>query len=112
MRFCLMKGGGSMAQAIGYVAASSLLVFPPKQGTHTLIGRGRGRSGASSSGGQQNRIYAMSSQHDLGSTPEVVTSILSIFSTNVYSLIDLDSIFSYITPFIVGKYGKKPELLH
>ncbi|XP_070013678.1 uncharacterized protein LOC142176083 [Nicotiana tabacum] len=79
---------------------------------HTSVGRGRGRFRASGSGGQQNRIYALSSRQDLESSPDVVTSILSVFSIDMYALIDLGSTFSYISPFVASKWDREPELLH
>ncbi|XP_070034567.1 uncharacterized protein [Nicotiana tomentosiformis] len=76
------------------VTNSSSSVRPHEQGLQPSIRRGRLRSGVSSSGGQQNRIYALSGRQDLESSPDVVTGIL------------------YINPFVSRKYGKEPELLH
>ncbi|XP_075096639.1 uncharacterized protein LOC107794937 isoform X2 [Nicotiana tabacum] len=73
MRHCPMTGGGGMAQPTASVGASSSSVRPPRQSMQTSAGRGRGRFGASGSGGQQNRIYALSSRQDLESSPDVVT---------------------------------------
>ncbi|XP_070017466.1 uncharacterized protein [Nicotiana sylvestris] len=78
----------------------------------TSAGRGRGRVGTSGSRGQQNRIYALSSRQDLESSPDVVTGILSVFSIDMYALIDPGSTLSYISPFIASKWDREPELLH
>ncbi|XP_070011776.1 uncharacterized protein [Nicotiana sylvestris] len=94
------------------VGASSSSVRPPRLSMQTSAGRGRGRFGASGSGGQQNRIYALSSRQDLESSPDVVTGILSIFFIDMYALIDLGSTLLYISPFIASKWDKERELLH
>ncbi|XP_070034779.1 uncharacterized protein [Nicotiana tomentosiformis] len=82
-----------------------------QQGMQPSIERGRGRTAASSSSGQQNRIYALSGQHNIESSPDVVICILFVFSINVYALIDPGSTLSYITPFVAGKCDKEPKLL-
>ncbi|XP_075112299.1 uncharacterized protein LOC142182177 [Nicotiana tabacum] len=107
MRHCPMTGGGGTASA----GASSSSVRPPRQSMQTSAGRGRGRFGASGSGGQQNRIYALSSRQDLESSPDVVTGILSVFSIDMYALIDPGSTLSYISPFVASKWDREPELL-
>ncbi|XP_070029049.1 uncharacterized protein [Nicotiana sylvestris] len=52
MRHCPMAGGGGMAQPTASAGASSSSVRPPRQSMQTSAGRGRGRFGASGSGGQ------------------------------------------------------------
>ncbi|XP_049388843.1 uncharacterized protein LOC125853210 [Solanum stenotomum] len=42
----------------------------------------------------------------------MVTSTLSIFSYDVYTLIDPEDTLSYVTPFVAKKFGVEPELLH
>nr|XP_016507966.1 PREDICTED: uncharacterized protein LOC107825602 [Nicotiana tabacum] len=102
-----------MAQLTAFAwAFFSSSVRPPRQSMQTSAGRGRGRFGASGSGGQQNRIYALSSRQDLESSPDVVTGILSVFSIDMYALIDPGSTLSYISPFVASKWDREPELLH
>ena len=79
------------------------------QGIPTPAGRGRGRGGASSSGGPSNRLYGLASRQDQEASPNVVTGILSIFSRDVYALIDPGSTLSYISPFVASKIGIKSE---
>ncbi|XP_059290828.1 uncharacterized protein LOC132044350 [Lycium ferocissimum] len=74
-------------------------------------GRGRAKGGVSSSSSPQNHIYALAGRQDLESSPDVVIGILSVFSHDVYALIDPGSTLSYITPFIVGKFRVEPELI-
>nr|XP_009769702.1 PREDICTED: uncharacterized protein LOC104220517 [Nicotiana sylvestris] len=105
-------GGGGMAQPTASAGASSSSVRPPRQSMQTSASRGRGRVGTSGSGGQQNRIYALSSHQDLESSPDVVTGILSVFSIDMYALIDPGSTLSYISPFVASKWDREPELLH
>nr|XP_009791861.1 PREDICTED: uncharacterized protein LOC104239024 [Nicotiana sylvestris] len=45
-------------------------------------------------------------------SPDVVTSILTVQSNDMYALIDLGSTLSYVTPFVVMEFGKEPEQLH
>ncbi|XP_009773629.1 uncharacterized protein [Nicotiana sylvestris] len=112
MRHCPMTSGGGMAQPTASAWAFSSSVRPLRQSMQTSAGRDRGRFGASGSRGQQNRIYALSSRQDLESSPDVVTGILSIFSIDMYALIDPGSTLSYISPFVASKWDREPELLH
>ncbi|XP_070039490.1 uncharacterized protein [Nicotiana tomentosiformis] len=50
-------------------------------------------------------------RQDLESSPDVVTGILFIFSTDLYALKDPSSTLSFITPFVARKCDKEPELL-
>ncbi|KAH0641960.1 hypothetical protein KY290_033563 [Solanum tuberosum] len=74
-------------------------------------GRGRGARGAASSSGVQNRTYALGDRQNLEASSDVVTGTLSIFSHNVYVLIDPRSTLSYVTPLITKKFKRTPELL-
>ncbi|XP_070019338.1 uncharacterized protein [Nicotiana sylvestris] len=109
---CPMIGGGGMAQPMTSAWASSSSVCPPRQSMQTSASRGTGRFGASSSGGQQNRIYALSSRQDLESSLDVVTGILFVFFIDMYALIDPGSTLLYISPFVASKWNREPELLH
>ncbi|XP_070008439.1 uncharacterized protein [Nicotiana sylvestris] len=75
------------------------------------MSRGRGRGRASSSSSPQNRIYALAGRQHQESSPDVVTSILSVSSYDVYALIDPGSTLSYVTPLVACKFGIKPELV-
>ncbi|XP_070017045.1 uncharacterized protein [Nicotiana sylvestris] len=97
-------GGGGMAQPTASAgASSSSSIRPPRQSMQTSAGRGRGRFRSSGSGGQQNRIYALSIRQELESSPYVVTCILSVFSIYMYALIDPGSTLSYISPFVASE---------
>ena len=111
MRDCPNRGGGGMAQPTGSVFGSSSSVRAPAQGFQQSTGRGRGRGSVPSSSGAQNRTYALIGRQDLESSPDVVTGILSVFSYDVYALIDPGSTLSYVTPFVANKFGIEPELI-
>ncbi|XP_060182536.1 uncharacterized protein LOC132612247 [Lycium barbarum] len=109
---CPSRGRGDRAQPTSSIAGSSSSVRSPKQGSSPApAARGRGRGQVSASGSNQNRIYALAGRLDLESSPDVVTGILSIYSYDVYALIDPGSTLSYITPYLVDKFGIKPESL-
>ncbi|XP_055802368.1 uncharacterized protein LOC129871475 [Solanum dulcamara] len=84
-------------------------MHPMGQGIHISAGHGRGRGGTSSVSGPSNHIYALASRWDQQASPNVVTGILSIFSRDIYALIDLGSTLSYVSPFVDGRVGIKPE---
>ncbi|CAN4106298.1 unnamed protein product [Withania somnifera] len=106
------RGTGDMARPTGSAIASSSSVPSLGGGRQAPTGRGRGSKGAASSSGIQNRTYALASRRDLETSPDVVTSTLSIFSHNVNTLIDPGSTLSYVTPLVAGKFKRTPELLH
>ncbi|XP_060185837.1 uncharacterized protein LOC132615291 [Lycium barbarum] len=109
MRDCPSVGGRGRTQPSGSVAGSSSSIHPMGPGSHASVGHGRGRGRVPSSGGPQHRIYALAGRQDLESSPDVVTGILSVFSHDVYVLIDSGSTLSYVTPYIAGQFGVKPE---
>ncbi|XP_070017574.1 uncharacterized protein [Nicotiana sylvestris] len=100
-----------MAQPTGSVSGSSSSVRPPARGFQQLTGRSRGRGAVPSSSGAQNRTYALVGRQDFESSSDVVTGILSVFSYDVYALIDLGSTLLYVTPFVANKFGFEPELI-
>ena len=71
----------------------------------------RGDRGATSSSGAQNRTYALADLQNLEAFPEVVMGTLSIFSFDLYALINLGPTLSYATPLVAGKFERIPELL-
>ncbi|XP_070047138.1 uncharacterized protein [Nicotiana tomentosiformis] len=110
--FCPARNVDSVIPPTGSVEASSSTAHPREQGIQLPMGRGRGRRRMSSPNGQQqNCIYALSGRQNLESSPDMVVGILSVFSLNVYALIDPGSTLSYISPFVASSCGKKPELL-
>ncbi|XP_070049854.1 uncharacterized protein [Nicotiana tomentosiformis] len=82
MQDCPNRGGSGIAEPTRFVSGSSSSVRPPAWG-----------------------------RQDLKSSPDVVTSILSVFSYDVYALIDPGSTLSYVTPFVANKFGVEPELI-
>ncbi|CAN4076703.1 unnamed protein product [Withania somnifera] len=112
MRDYPRRGTGDMARPTGSTIASSSSVPSLGGGRQAPTGRGRGSKGAASSSGIQNRTYALASRRDLETSPDVVTGTLSIFSHNVYTLIDPGSTLSYVTPLVLWEVQKNTELLH
>ncbi|XP_070039544.1 uncharacterized protein [Nicotiana tomentosiformis] len=105
------RDSGGMAQPASSATGSYMSAHPSGRESQSSAGRGRGRGRGSSSGGNQNRIYALASRQDQESSPDVVIGILTIFSHNAYALIDPASTLSYITPFVVGKFGIVPVII-
>ena len=104
MRDCPRRGMSSMARPTGSTIASSSLCVQP-------MGHGRGAREASSSSRVQNHSYALADRQNLEASPDVVTGTLSIFSHNVYVLIDPGSTLLYVTPLIAVKFERTPELV-
>ncbi|XP_070045324.1 uncharacterized protein [Nicotiana tomentosiformis] len=111
MRDYPTRGGAGIVQPAGSVVALSSSVRPPRQGSQAPVGRGRDRSGASSSSDPQNRAYALEGRRDQESSPDIVTDILSISSYDVYALIDTGSNLSYGTLLVASKFWIEPELI-
>lgn len=65
--------------------------------------------GASSSSGTQNYLYALTTNQEFDELPDVVTSMLKLFSHDVYYLLDLGSTLSYVTSFVVVHFSFSTE---
>ncbi|XP_059289346.1 uncharacterized protein LOC132042853 [Lycium ferocissimum] len=97
-----LRNSRDKAQPIGSAVGSSSSLRPLVQGSQVSAGLGRGRGGASSSSGPQNRIYALVGRQDFETSPDVVTGKLLAFSHDVYVLIDLSSTLLCVIPYIAG----------
>ncbi|XP_060217036.1 uncharacterized protein LOC132644459 [Lycium barbarum] len=75
----------------------------------TQAGRVPARSGNTSGG--PNRLYALIGCQDIDNRTDVVTGILTVFSFDVYALMDPGSTLSYVTPYVARKFGIAPEKL-
>ncbi|XP_060200769.1 uncharacterized protein LOC132629040 [Lycium barbarum] len=75
----------------------------------TQAGRAPARSGNTSDG--PNRLYALTEHQDIGALTDVVTCILTVFSFNVYALMNPGSTLSYVSPYVTKKFGIEPEKL-
>lgn len=53
----------------------------------------------------RNYLYALTTRHELEASTNFITGMLRLFSRDVYSLIDLGSTFSYMTPFVAAYFG-------
>ncbi|XP_070039308.1 uncharacterized protein [Nicotiana tomentosiformis] len=54
----------------------------------------------------------MRRRRDSETSPDGVTSILSVQSHDVYALIDPSSTLSYVSPYVAKGFGIEPEQLH
>ncbi|XP_070010166.1 uncharacterized protein [Nicotiana sylvestris] len=97
--------GKGFARSSGSSAATSSVRPPAPAGRGVVRGGARGR-------GVPNRFYALSGRQSAEASPDVATGILSVQAINCYSLIDLGSSLSYVTPFIPSNFGVEPEQLH
>ncbi|XP_009791291.2 uncharacterized protein [Nicotiana sylvestris] len=73
--------------------------------------QGHDETKSNNAGGCRNRLYALADHQDTEACGDVVTSMLTIFTFDVYALINPGSTLSYITPFISKKFGIEPEKL-
>ncbi|XP_075099111.1 uncharacterized protein LOC142175991 [Nicotiana tabacum] len=73
----------------------------------------QGRSAAkfSNEGDGRNCLYALADRQDTEARGDVVTGMLTLFSFDVYALIDPGSTLSYVTLYIAKKFGIEPENL-
>ena len=104
------KGIEGMTKPTGSAISSSSSVPYSGRGVQPM-GRGRGAKGAASSSGVQNHTYALANRQNSEASPDVVTGTLSIFSYDVYALVDPGSTLSYVTPLVAEKFKKISELL-
>ena len=105
------EGKGERPQFTGSAVASSSSAPSSSRGPQSSAGRGSGRGRGSGSGAGPNRMYALAGRQDSEASPDVVTGTLSIFSHDVYALIDPGATLSYVTPFVAKKFGIEPKLL-
>ncbi|XP_070012964.1 uncharacterized protein [Nicotiana sylvestris] len=73
--------------------------------------QGRGAAKSNTVGGGRNRLYALAYRQDTEARGNVVTCMLTIFTFDVYPLIDPGSTLSYVTPYIAKKFGIELEKL-
>ncbi|XP_075076654.1 uncharacterized protein LOC142163281 [Nicotiana tabacum] len=73
--------------------------------------QGRGATKSNNAGGGRNRLYALADRQDTEAHGDVVTCMLTIFTFDVYALIDPVSTLSYVTPYIAKNFGIELEKL-
>ncbi|XP_060182450.1 uncharacterized protein LOC132612133 [Lycium barbarum] len=67
---------------------------------------------AGNASGGRNRMYALTGRQNAEARADVVTGTLTVFTFDVYALIDPGSTLSYVTPFVAKKFGIEPEKLY
>ncbi|XP_075080148.1 uncharacterized protein LOC142165509 [Nicotiana tabacum] len=73
--------------------------------------QGRDATKSNNAGGGQNRLYELADHQDTEARGDVVTCMLTIFTFDVYALIDPGSTLCYVTLYIAKKFGIEPEKL-
>ncbi|XP_070044578.1 uncharacterized protein [Nicotiana tomentosiformis] len=91
----------------GNVAQSNNSAAP--QNSQAQQGHGAAKSGNVSGG--RNRLYALSVRQNTEARRDVVISMLTVFTFDVYTLMDPGSTLSYVTPYIAKKFGIELENL-
>nr|XP_009796313.1 PREDICTED: uncharacterized protein LOC104242897 [Nicotiana sylvestris] len=84
MRDCPINGRIGMVQPTRSITVPSSSVRPQERGPQASAGRGRGRGGASSSGGSQNRIYALAGHQDPEATPDDMSGTVTMCNVRSY----------------------------
>ncbi|XP_070050629.1 uncharacterized protein [Nicotiana tomentosiformis] len=91
----------------GNIAQSTNLVAP--HNSQAQQGRGEAKSGKA--GIDRNHLYALAGRQDTEAHRDVVTCMLTVFTFDVYALMDPGSTLSYVTPYIAKKFGIEPKNL-
>ncbi|XP_075095211.1 uncharacterized protein LOC142173505 [Nicotiana tabacum] len=73
--------------------------------------QGHGAAKSSNVGGGRNCLYALAGHQDIEARGDVVTGTLTVFTFDVYALMDPGSSLSYVTPYIAKKFRIEPEKL-
>ncbi|XP_059294542.1 uncharacterized protein LOC132047526 [Lycium ferocissimum] len=92
----------------GNVAHSTNSAVP--RNNQAQQGNNAARFGNTSGG--QNRLYALTGRQDTEARTDVVTGTLTVFTVEVYALIDPGSTLPYETPYVAKKFGIELEKLH
>ncbi|XP_069151902.1 uncharacterized protein [Solanum lycopersicum] len=75
-------------------------------------GSGQAQASGSSDGPKKNHFYALLSKGEQETSPDVVTSMLKVFSFVVYALLDPDTTLSFVTPLVAKKFDILPDNFH
>ena len=59
---------------------------------------------------KKNRFYTFRSRGGQDTSPDVVTSMLEVFSIEVYSLLDPGASLSFVTPLVAKKFDLLPNI--
>ena len=67
------------------------------------------RGAISGTGGGTNNIYSITSFQEQENSPDFVTSMIKVFSLDVYSLLNLGASLSFVTSYVENNYAIPPE---
>ena len=68
--------------------------------------------GSNVDGPRKNHFYALRSRGEQGSSPDVVTGLVHVFSFNVNTLLDICANLSFLTPLVSRKFDILPDILN
>ena len=80
--------------------------------SQNLKSQDKGSSQAQASGSSdspKNRFYALRSRGEQETSPDVVTSMLKVFSLDVYALLDPDTTLSFVALLVAKKFDILPD---
>ena len=60
---------------------------------------------------KKNHFYALRSRDDQEESPNVVTGMLQVYSTNVYALLDHGATLCFVTTLVDMKFNMLPDVL-
>ena len=72
----------------------------------------RQASGSNVDPPNKNHFYSLCSKDEQECSPNVVTGMLQFFYLDVYALLDLGAILSFVTPLIDRKFVILPDILN
>ena len=61
---------------------------------------------------KRKKFYALKGREEKEKCADVFTSVLQLFSTCVYALLDQGSTFSFVTPLLALTFDILPDVLH
>ncbi|XP_069143408.1 uncharacterized protein [Solanum lycopersicum] len=75
-------------------------------------GSGQAQASGSTKAPKKNRFYAVCCRGEQEISPDVVTSMLKLFSIDVHALLDFGATLSFVTPLVAKKFDILPDFLH
>ncbi|XP_055826368.1 uncharacterized protein LOC129894738 [Solanum dulcamara] len=71
------------------------------------------QDGQNSQGGspRQNRFYAFQARQEVEESLDMVTGTLKVFDFDVYELLDLGAMLSFVTPYLAMRFFVSPVIL-
>ena len=61
---------------------------------------------------KRNRFYELKARGEQESIPDIVTSMLQVFSVNVYAFLDPGATFPFVTTLVAWKFDLLPDFFY